>query len=53
MTYYVVRVTDDSGEIQSLIFVLRRDQNLMQQLSERVKPPFQILGVHMLGVQWP
>ncbi len=53
MTYYVVRVQDSSGEIHSLVFALRRDQNLMEQVHEKVGLTFVVLSVNLLGVVWP
>lgn len=53
MTYYVVRVQPPNQEIQTLVLVLNKDQNLNQQVTERVGPYYVIISINILGVDWP
>lgn len=52
MTYYVVRVQTPNQEAKALIFVLDRNQNLMDQVIQKIGPEFVVLGINMLGVDW-
>ena len=53
MTYYVVRAQTPNQEIQTLVLVLDKDQNLEQQVTERVGPHYVIVSINILGVDWP
>ena len=53
MTYYVVRLQLPHEEPQTLVFVLDRNQNLMEQVSLKVGNQFVILSVQLLGIDWP
>ena len=52
MTYYVVRVKTPNQIYQSLIFVLDKRQNLMEQVITKVGDQFQIISIRVLGGDW-
>ncbi len=53
MAYYVVRIQTPDFQTQALVFVLDRNQNLMEQVEARIGTNFLVLSVNLLGVDWP
>jgi hypothetical protein len=53
MTYYVVRIRTPDQFVQVLVLVLDKDQNLMEQVTLRVKGQFEVISIQILGVDWP
>ena len=53
MTYYVVRIRTPDQLVQALVFVLCRNQNLMEQVMLKVPGQFEVMSIQILGVDWP
>jgi len=53
MTYYVVRVRMCDQSVQALVFVLNRDQNLMDQVIKKVGDQFEVISIQIMGMDWP
>jgi hypothetical protein len=53
MVYYVVRVQLPSQQVEALVFALNSNENLMDQVHEKVGNQFIILSINLLGVDWP
>jgi hypothetical protein len=53
MTYYVVRVRTPDQQTHSLVFVLNKDQNLMDQVIAKVGDKHLIISINILGHDWP
>lgn len=53
MTYYVVRIRTPDQLTQALVFVLDRNQNLMDQIMCKINGQFEVISIQILGVDWP
>ncbi len=53
MTYYVVRIRTPDQLTQALVFVLDRNQNLMEQVMLKISGQFEVMSIQILGVDWP
>lgn len=53
MIYYVVRVQLPSCQVDTLVFALNSNQNLMEQVMIRVGGECEIQSIQILGVDWP
>ncbi len=51
--YYVVRVVQADGQEISMVFVLDANQNLSEQVEQKLGPNVTIIDIAILGGNWP